>query len=434
MLYPRRLTGALAPFLKRREYLAIVGPRQAGKTTFLELLRKYLVEKQGVDEGRIAVVTFEDRRLLAQFEQDPVQFVQSYAGEGVRKGYYLMIDEFQYARSGGQHLKLVYDTIKGLKIIITGSSSLDIKAQVGKYMVGRILTFELLPFDFGEYLSVRDARLALIYRRNNEKFVEPLLAGKPIKIDNRADAFAEQMIKLYEDFAVWGGYPAVVLTRREREREKVLGEIYDNYVLKDVKTLLQLATEDNLHRLAQFLATQVGSLVVYQNLGQAAGLDFRNLKKHLRILMETYICREIRPFFRNRQKELSKNPKIYFNDTGFRNYLIENMNAMQKRTDTGAIMENAVLARLNGLEEKSGGINFWRTKAGAEVDFILHAPSGILPIEVKYSDFREAKVPRGLVSFIESFHPARALVLTRNYWGRVKRGKTAVYFVPLYYL
>jgi hypothetical protein len=345
-----------------------------------------------------------------------------------------MIDEFQYARNGGQHLKLVYDTLKGLKIIITGSSSLDIRAQVGKYMVGRILTFELLPFDFGEYLSVRDARLAGIYRRNNEKFIQPLISGKPIKIDNRADAFTEQMIKLYEDFAVWGGYPAVVLTRREREREKVLGDIYDNYVLKDVKTLLQLATEDNLHRLAQFLATQVGSLVVYQNLGQAAGLDFRNLKKHLRILMETYICREIRPFFRNRQKELSKNPKIYFNDTGFRNYLIENMNDMKKRTDAGAIMENAVLARLDGLEGKVGEINFWRTKAGAEVDFILHAKSGILPIEVKYSNFREAKVPRGLGNFIESFHPARALVLTRNYWGRVKRGDTTVYFVPLYYL
>lgn len=432
MLYPRRLTGSLAPFLKRREYLAIVGPRQAGKTTFLELLRKYLVKEQGVAEERIAVVTFEDRRLLAQFEQDPVQFVQSYMGEGARGGYYLMIDEFQYAQDGGQKLKLVYDTMDNIKIIITGSSSLDIKAKVGKFMVGRILDFKLYPFNFAEYLRARNSRLEKIYVQSHEKIIDWLIRGKSTGIKNGQDLFHEEFDQEYENYCIWGGYPAVVLAGSKAERYKILSGIFDNYILKDIKTLLELSTDRNLLLLSQYLATQAGNLVVYQNLSQASGLDFRKLKEHLNILEETFICRQVRPFFRNRQKELYRNPKIYFLDLGFRNNLMENMNRLDKRSDAGAVIENSVFIRLFQLWE--GKINFWRTKAGAEVDFILQNGDEVVPVEVKYVNFASEKIPKGLQSFIDSFRPGKALIITRNFWGHAKRGKTKILFIPVYYL
>ena len=66
-----------------------------------------------------------------QFENEPVEFVQSYIPHKYKGTVYLMMDEFQYADNGGQKLKLVYDTVKQVKIIITGSSSLEIKADVG---------------------------------------------------------------------------------------------------------------------------------------------------------------------------------------------------------------------------------------------------------------------------------------------------------------
>ena len=91
---------------------------------------------------------------------------------GAREKFYLMIDEFQYAQEGGQKLKLIYDTLKGIKIIVTGSSSLDIKAKVGKFMVGRILNFYLYPFNFREYLKALDERLERIYSENNVKVSE----------------------------------------------------------------------------------------------------------------------------------------------------------------------------------------------------------------------------------------------------------------------
>jgi hypothetical protein len=434
MIYPRDLLNKIEPFLLRKEFISIVGPRQSGKTTFLEIIKTYLSEKFRVKKELISSLTFEDRRLLAQFEADPVSFINSYRpGENASK-FFLLIDEFQYAREGGQRLKFIYDTVKNIKIIVTGSSSLEIKARVAKYMVGRILSFYLYPFNFGEYLQTRDGRLQKLYKQNNEKIIAWLFQGKPLRIKSREDIFLEEMIRHYEDFCIWGGYPEVTLSRNHPERVKILGDIYNNYILKDIKTLLELATENNLYLLSQVLATQVGNIINYQNLGQASHLNYRQLKKHLHILKETFICQEIKPFFKNRQKELSKNPKIYFHDLGFRNNLLENMNRLRNHPDAGAIIENAVYIRLNELCEGQQKLNFWRTKTGAEVDFVLQIKGQPMPLEVKYSTYSKEQLSRSLASFIESFKPEFAGVLTKNYWGSMEKNKTRILFIPVYYL
>lgn len=434
MTCPRDIIKTIVPFLKRKEYLAIIGPRQSGKTTFLGILRTYLNREMKIKPNRIAIITFEDRRLLAQFDSDPIAFIRSYMPKEGMQNFYLMIDEFQYAVDGGQKLKLIYDTIKGLKIIVTGSSSLDIKAQVGRYMVGRMLTFHLYPFNFGETLHMTNKRMEEIYRKNNPKVLDWLLKRKPFMFKKGTDVFHEEMNKYYEDFCMWGGFPAVVATGNRNVRKKILADIYDSYIMKDVKTLLALVTEKNLYLLSQYLATQTGNIVLYQNLSQVAGLDFRNLKKHLNILRETFICQELRPFFRNREKELTKNPKIYFLDLGFRNNLIEDFNSLEKRPDRGAIIENAVFIKLHGIFHGIEKVNFWRTKSGAEVDFVLRIKDSILPIEVKYSDFVSEKVSRSFASFVDCFKPATGLVLTKNYWGTIKKNKTQILFIPVYYL
>ncbi|MGB3340222.1 MAG: ATP-binding protein [bacterium] len=434
MIYVRDLISTIKPFLKRQEYIAIIGPRQSGKTTFLELLKSYLIEEMRVTADRIKTVTFEDRKLLAQFESEPVSFVQSYLPQETTHPFFLMIDEFQYAVDGGQKLKLIYDTVKEIKIIITGSSSLDIKAQVGKYLVGRMLTFSLYPFNFKEYLNVHDARLKKLYIENNTKILQWMFNDHPFKIKSEIDIYADEFIDRFEEFCIWGGYPAVVIAQKENIQRKLLSDIYNSYILKDIKTLLELATERKLYLLSQHLAAQIGNILVYQNLGQASGLDYRNLKKHLNILEQTFMCKTIRPFFRNRQKELTKNPKIYFLDMGFRNNLMENFNGLSARSDAGAIVENAMFIRLNEILQGIEKINFWRTKAGAEVDFIVQAKNNILPLEIKYSNFNTEKISRSLASFIDSFNPEYTIVLTRNFWGSTQKNKTKILFIPVYYM
>lgn len=434
MIIQRDIIDRLTPFLKRKEYLAIVGPRQAGKTTLLGIIKDYLQNTLNATEDHIQFVTFEDRRLMSQFDDDPLSFVRSYIPDNGNKTFYLMIDEFQYVRDGGQRLKLVYDTVDNVKIIITGSSSLDIKAQVGRYLVGRILTFSLYPFNFREFLRAKDKRLEKIYSDTNTDFIKWLFHDKSFKSRHGRDIFSQEMIKRFEEFSIWGGYPGVVLSKTVHERQKVLNDILNNYIMKDIKGLLELATEKNLLLLSQYLAAQAGNIVVYQNLSQAAQMDYRQMKKHLNILFETFICTEVRPFFTNRQKELSRNPKIFFYDMGFRNSLIDNMNKPDKRSDCGSIIENSVFIRFNELCDENAGINFWRTKVGAEVDFIIQTKGKIIPVEVKYSSFDKAKISRSFASFIETFSPKQGVILTKDYFGHMRSGKTKIVFMPVYYL
>lgn len=433
MLIYRDLLEEIKFYLKRKEYIAIVGPRQSGKTTLLEMLKDYLIEKGHAEEDMVQTVTFEDRRLLAEFEADPAAFLRSYFPPSSEKAYFF-IDEFQYAENGGQKLKLLFDTNKNIKIIITGSSSLDIKAQTGKYMVGRILTFHLYPFNFAECLKADSSRLEHIYR-NGHEHLQTWIQGERIgPLKSGKDIFSEEMTGRYEHYCVWGGYPAVVLSDTDREREKILSEILNGYIMKDIKTLLELATDSNLLSLSRYCAVHAGNLINYQKIGEASGLNYRQVKKHLNILKATMICREVRPFFKNRQKELTKNPKIFFFDTGFRNSLMENMNSLEKRSDKGAIVENAVFIRLTEMSKGQDTIHFYRTKAGAEVDFIYRTKGAAIPVEVKYSSMNREKVSRSFASFITSFVPSRGIILTKDFWGRTTTEKTDILFAPAYYL
>lgn len=431
----RNLISQIKVFLDKKEYIAIIGPRQAGKSVFLDLIKNYLVENKNVNSRSIKQITFEDRILLNQFDSDPVTFVNSYKSS-VSSGdiFYLMIDEFQYSINGGQKLKLIYDTISNIKIIITGSSSLDIKAQVGKYMVGRILTFYLYPFSFEEFLSAKNQKLFNLYEEKNNKFLSWLLKFEIIAPEAGKDIFSSDFLKLFEEFSIFGGYPRVVLSETEAEKKKILNDIYSNYILKDIKGLLELATDKNLLDLTKFLAAQTGNILVYKNLSQIARLDYRKTIEHLKILEETFVIELVKPYFKNRQKELVKNPKVYFIDTGFRNGLMENMSSFSKRSDAGALVENIVFLRLKIILENFNKINFWRSKAGAEVDFIIDLNGEILPIEVKFSEFDKPETSRSLASFIKSFKTKRALVLTKDYFGSVKT-KTGceVLFYPIYY-
>jgi len=435
MIIQRNLLNQIKQFINRNEFIAICGPRQAGKTTFLQLIIEHLTTDAKIKSEHIHFVTFENRILLHQFETDPLAFVRSYISAESKTAQFLFIDEFQYAEDGGQKLKLIYDTAKNVKIIITGSSSLEIKAQVGKYMVGRILTFHLYPFSFREMLHTGGNRLVNLYDEKHEIINRWLSSGKTPETANGKDAFSSEMLQWYEQYCIWGGYPAVVLSSSPQVKAKVLGELYTNYVLKDIKGLLELATEKNLFLLSRFLAAQMGNIVVYHNLGQAAGLDFRQLKKHLNVLSETFVCGEIRPYFTNKTKELSKSPKIYFYDNGFRNYLIENMSPLVNRPDGGATVENSVFIRLGELMDNHGTLNFWHTKTGAEVDFVLNRGDGaIMPIEVKYSPFDAPRTTRSFTSFIQSFKPARGIILTKDFWGTTEQHNCQILFAPVYYL
>ncbi len=429
----RLLLGELMKWIDRKEILAIKGPRQSGKTTLLKMLKNQLVADKKIMEENIVFITFEERDILEKFSLDPKRYIQSFIGDKQEKRFYFLIDEFQYLPNGGQILKMLYDVFDNVKFIITGSSSLELVDKTAKFLVGRIFFFYLWQLNFAEFIKTKSIQLSNAYQERSDQANNFIAEGKDFSA--ASDIFISDLEKVFQEYAVWGGYPAVVQAPNSETKNIILKNIYNTYIDKDIIELLKISDHSKFKKLISVLSAQIGNLANYNSLSQDTGTYFKKLKHYLSILEETYIISLLKPFFSNKISELKKNPKVYFIDSGLRNYIIGGTGGdLMLRQDLGSIMENAAFSQLKFKEEIFGEIKYWRTAGKAEVDFVIEKHNEIMPIEVKYATFNSPQITRGFRSFIQEYRPKRALVLTKNFWGEMKLGSCKIKFAPLWYL
>lgn len=319
----RKIDTKIQEYLKLPEILAIVGPRQAGKTTYLEHL---IHEKNG------RFVSFEDVDTLNLFNNDIKKFVDTY----LTNTQLLCIDEFQYAKAGGKNLKYIFDTYKDKKIIISGSSAIDITIHALKYLVGRVIVVNFWPFDKDEIRTV-------------------------------FPYFTER--EIYDYYSTYGGYPRVAIATSNEERKVILKNIYNTYFLREVKDILGLVDEYKIQRLLTYLAQSVGSNISYSKLSSTCELNLRDIRKYLEFMNKTFVIYISKPFFTNKLREIVKQPKTYFFDIGFLNHILS------YEVSSGSKLEQVIVMELikNGLDVK-----YWRDKQSREMDFIVYKDNKIV--------------------------------------------------------
>lgn len=430
--FERDLLNQIKKWIDRKEIFAIKGPRQSGKTTLLRMLADYLIKEKKVNPKNIVFITLEDRDILEKFEKDAKSYIKNYL-ESRKQRVYFFIDEFQYLHQGGQKIKLLYDLFsEQAKFIITGSSSLELTGQTAKYLVGRLFSFYLWPLSFSESLKI-NSDFFHSYQKIHQALYDFMLKGKNFKIPDQ-DIWQNDLEKLFKEHAQWGGYPEIIKSKSAEIKYLVLKNIYDTYIRRDIIELLKVKSIDNLRNLIKILSAEIGNLINYNNLANDSKTYFQELKQYLAVLDETYILKFLTPYFKNPITELKKNPKIYFFDLGLRNYILNNFNALEERSDKGALIENAVFNELYKNLPEQTELKYWRTIAKAEVDFVLLTGQEIVPIEVKYSFFDKPKISRSFRSFISQYQPNIALILTKGFFGEMKIDKTLVKFAPVWYI
>lgn len=424
-LFERDILKEINPYLGKKEIIAIIGPRQSGKTTLLQIIFNRLSKTK-----KCNFMTFEKRGDLEVFEKDIENFKRFY----VEPYDIVFIDEFQYGSGAGQKLKYLFDTSR-TKFIISGSSSLEIK-DVGKYLVGRVFSFYLYPLNFSEFLRAKNEKFFPIVNKGFRKIRELFLPNRSISLKDpiKGEVLKKNLQELFFEYLNFGGYPRVVKAKTPQEKKLVLSSIVENYLLREIRSLLHLATENQLLLLAKFLSLQISNLISYNKLCSSSGLTYLEVKKHLNILKETFIINLAHPYYRNKRLELVKNPKIYFVDFGFRNKIIENFSPAENRTDLGNLVENFVFNALTQRAFYFGRVNFWRTKSQAEVDFVVEKEGEIIPIEAKFSPVGKKVVGKSLFSFIKKYAPKKAIITTSDGFGKRIIDKTTVYFIPVFYL
>lgn len=392
----RDIVDSIIEHLDEKEITVIVGPRQVGKTTILDHIERHLLEKKGISPRNIFRFNLDLVRDLTFFQDqgDVISFIKSRKKEG--EVMYFFIDEVQRLENAGVFIKGIYDLNLGVKFVLTGSSSLEIKSKVHEALTGRKKVFQVMPLSANEYLRYVDKDLFEVVERGEDL----------IEYD------VERLIRILSEFAVFGGYPRVVVEQNSEKKISILEELYTSYLEKDILGFLKVRNIMAFNKLVSLLATQVGSLLNVSQLAGEVGLQVKTVEQYLNDLANTFIISLVPPFFTNRKKELIKTPKVYFIDTGLRNFALGRFEDLERRDDKGALFENAVASELLKIIKPPTTLHYWRTLQKAELDFVVRSGDGKLTsIEVKAKRLKEISLSRSYYSFLAKYRPQRALLV-----------------------
>jgi len=411
----RKIFSQLVQHLNEPEMTIILGPRQTGKTTLLEQLKDYLLKNQISQEKDILNFNLDFISDLELF-QSQSEFFRYLKARLNNEILYVFVDEAQRIENTGIFFKGIYDKKLPIKFILTGSSSFELKSKISESLTGRKRIFTVYPFDFYEYLlSIEQHLPNLLY------------------LENISDYDKKTLLNYLYDFINYGGYPRVVLENNEEKKQQWLKEIYSGYIERDIIGFLKVKTFTAYTKLLRILAGQIGNLVNNHELSQTIGISFRTIESYLETLKQTFVINELTPFFKNIRKELSKMPKIYFIDSGLRNFALSSFRNFEERDDRGSLLENYVFSVFIKKEYKN--FYFWRTKDKSEVDFIIEDKNNeIIPLEIKATKLTKPEITRGFKNFISRYKPQKAFLINLSYQGEITIDKTKIIFILPYEL
>lgn len=341
--------------------VVLTGARQVGKTTLMD---NYYYDKKHIElNGQNSDVA----KLFAKYSE-----IENYLKINLNKNIdgYLLIDEFQFIPNISTMMKLLVDSNQKLKIIVTGSSSLDIMQNVKESLAGRVRIINVYSLSFDEYI----------------KFYDNTLYEEYLKYDiNTSDVVVNNEINiLLRSFLLYGGMPRIALSNKEKDKQELLHDIYQTYLMRDVKSYVRNEDTVGFNKLLRIVSAQISNIVNVNELSSSTNLSYKKTLEYLYLLEQMFIIKTVEPFHTNTKKSVTKMKKIYFYDTGMRNVIYNSFNDIDIRIDNGAIFENYVYLELLKQTNSSATINFFRTRDGAEVDFIINDMMKKTSFEVKY--------------------------------------------------
>ncbi|KAF0238482.1 MAG: hypothetical protein FD181_985 [Prolixibacteraceae bacterium] len=353
-----------------RKAIIILGARQTGKTT---LIKKILKESKNH-----AILLNADLPTVQQQLQNP-------SVSGLKQIFGLaklvFIDEAQRISNIGITLKIIIDELEDIQLVVTGSSALELSNSINEPLTGRKLEYRLFPISWQELISY----------------------------SGYLDALSQ-----LEQRIIFGMYPDVI-NNMGNERE-ILANLSESYLYKDIIAFQQVRKPEFVQKLLQALAFQTGKEVSYNELATLLQIDRKTIINYIDLLEKSFIIFRLPAFSRNLRNELTSKIKIYFNDTGVRNALIEDFRPLGLRPDKGELWENFLISerlKTNHYGRRFVKTYFWKTHQKQEIDFIEESDGQIKAFEFKWKVKANMRFP---LTFNEAYKDATMqLISTENF-------------------
>ncbi len=367
----RELLKVLKKRLTPNKVVILLGARRVGKT---ELINHYLSKLPKESFLQLNGDDMKDIDLLTE------RSVGNYK-RLLKNISLLVIDEAQNIPTIGLILKLIVDSIDGIKVIATGSSMFDLSQKLGEPLVGRSYMIKLYPFAQLELNNYEN------YRKTKERLEERL---------------------------IYGAYPELEQYDDRKQKQLYLNEIINSYLLKDILIFEGIKKSDKLYDLLKLIAFQVGKEVSLQELGNNLNLGKNTVERYLDLLSKVFVVYRLPGFSRNLRKEITKTSRWYFYDNGIRNAIIGNFNSISSRNDIGELWENYLLSeRIKFHEYNENYIKsyFWRTYDQQEIDLIEENNGKLNAFEFKWNASKKSRIP---VAFEKAYSEASYEIVNPN--------------------
>lgn len=353
--------------------IIVYGPRQAGKTTLVN----DVIAELGL---KTVVVNGDQSRFLDILSSKDLDSIKRLVS-----GYELLfVDEAQRIPEIGINLKIILDNLPSLKVVVTGSSSLDLASRVSEPLTGRVWTYKLYP------ISEQELALTL----------------NPFELD-----------KNLEERLIYGSYPEIFSLESHQEKYEYLAKLTDAYLYKDLLEFGGLKNSSKIRELLKLIAFQLGSLVSLTELAVRLEMSKDTVSKYIDYLEKSFVIFRLTGFSRNLRKEITKMGKIYFYDLGVRNIIIDNLKSTKDRDDLGKLWENFLIVERMKHAEYSGIYGsryFWRTHTGVEIDLVEEKEGVLSGYEFKYSH----KLAKGPESWVKTYKKATFETINHANWQK----------------
>jgi predicted AAA+ superfamily ATPase len=415
---------------------AIIGARQVGKTTLLMRIRDVISKSNVISEKRIFYFSLDDPIIRSELNKNfnyIEKEIDKLLGEPlsrVKEPVLLIIDEVQKSPVIFDWLKIVYDQYpKVIKIVVSGSSSLEIKKKSSESLGGRLTFLRLYPFTLREIIIEETGVTLPNPLWNNfsqSKFIDFLLERQSLIYK-----YKSMLETLFERILIEGCLPAVYTSKTLDEKRLKLSSMVTTYLERDIRALNEVGSIDDFSNLLKTVSFEVGSIFISSELGIA----YNTLKKYLSILKETFILNPLSPLFYKIRKQVVKSSKMYFFDVGVANFLSKRTEMEHIRNIGGFLFENILIKSFeseNNNQIVPKNIYFWRDYEGHEIDLIYEISEGrYIPIEMGLSRNLAKDKIINYKAFFNKFEDSPFGLFL--YQGEVKEEKIfgkSVYLVP----
>jgi len=314
----------------------------------------------------------------------------------------LFIEEAQWLPNAGLFIKGLVDEKPDFPIIVTGSSSFYLGDRLRESLAGRASRHVLLPLGLSEVCPLSEETPPAIMQASRRDGLMRLLSI--------------------------GGYPEVWLSPRP---ERVLADLLQGLILRDATDLLRVERTDAFVRILRLAAGQAGNILNVSEYSSLCGVSSGTVSKYLSIMQDMHVLSLVPPFAGGKRRELTGSNTVFFVDNGLRNSLLNRFQVADVPSpEFGALVENWVLGELLKATGWPSPVRFWRSQAGAEVDFVLELPDSTLGIEVMGSSMSRPALSRSSRSFIDAYKPSEFWVLSDSLCDDQNLDHTIVRWIP----